>query len=129
MQDEEEKSFFKFLGGGEASSDFTRRIENMVNRAKENEIWRHQFMTWQQTLDMERRLVRDETRAEALAEGREAGLDEGRKMGLAEGRSEGARTAALENAAKLLSLGVAAETVAEGCSLPLEQVLQMQKGQ
>ena len=56
-------------------------------------------MTWQQTLDMERRLVRDEARAEA------------------------------ENAAKLLSLGVAAETVAEGCSLPLEQVLQMQKEQ
>ncbi len=38
-------------------------------------------------------------------------------------RAEGARDAKLENAKNFLKLGVAIETVAKGCSLPLEQVL------
>ncbi len=49
----------------------------------------------------------------------EDGVAEGRASGLA----EGAQQTAIANAKKLISLGVEAQTVAEGCSLPLEQVL------
>ncbi|MBB5225488.1 hypothetical protein DYE50_03490 [Treponema ruminis] len=35
----------------------------------------------------------------------------------------GKEAASIENAKNLLKLGVAPETIAEGCSLPLEQVL------
>ena len=40
-----------------------------------------------------------------------------------DGVAEGAQQTAIANAKKLISLGVEAQTVAEGCSLPLEQVL------
>ena len=47
----------------------------------------------------------------------------GRASGLAEGELRGAQQNAIANARNLLALGVDAETVSEGCSLPLEQVL------
>ena len=43
--------------------------------------------------------------------------------GHASGLAEGAQQTAIANARNLLALGVNAETVSEGCSLPLEQVL------
>lgn len=46
-----------------------------------------------------------------------------RREGRAEGKAEGARETAIENAKNLLKLGVASEIIAQGCSLPLEQVL------
>ena len=39
----------------------------------------------------------------------------------------GVRKAAIANAKNLLKLGVPAETVAKGCSLPLENVLELAK--
>ena len=50
---------------------------------------------------------------------REAGYEEG----VADGMAEGAQQTAIANAKKLIFLGVPPETVAEGCALPLEQVL------
>ncbi len=41
--------------------------------------------------------------------------------------TEGARQTAIANAKKLIFLGVPPETVAEGCSLPLEQVLALKQ--
>ncbi len=44
-----------------------------------------------------------------------------------DGRIEGARENAIANAKNLLKLGVSSETVAQGCSLPLEQVLTLKE--
>ena len=49
--------------------------------------------------------------------------DEIREEAREEGREEGAQANAIENARNLLRLGVAEETVSQGCSLPLEQVI------
>ena len=50
-----------------------------------------------------------------------------RAEGIAIGEARGARNAKLENAKNFLKLGVAIETVAKGCSLPLEQVLALKE--
>ena len=42
-------------------------------------------------------------------------------------RAEGFEAASIENAKNLLKLGVTAETVSQGCSLPLEQVLALKE--
>ena len=44
-----------------------------------------------------------------------------------EGLSEGVQQAARENAKNLLKLGVEVDTVAKGCSLPLEEVLALKE--
>ncbi|MBB5227462.1 hypothetical protein DYE50_00675 [Treponema ruminis] len=40
-----------------------------------------------------------------------------------EGLAKGAQQASISNAKNLLKLGVTPETIAQGCSLPLDQVL------
>ena len=64
-------------------------------------------MTWQQTIDEEKYYAREE--------GRE------------EGRELGARETAIANAKNLLVDNIAPEQVAKWISLPLEEVLALQK--
>ena len=64
IEDENEKSFFKFLNGQKADSAFTRSIEERVNRAKANKEWRRQYMTWEQTIIEERYWAKIEGREE-----------------------------------------------------------------
>ena len=44
-----------------------------------------------------------------------------------DGRIEGIKQASIANAKNLLKLGVSSETIAQGCSLPLEQVLALKE--
>ena len=64
---------------------------------------------------------RDYTSGLLAAERR--GIAKGHASGLAEGEQQ----TAIANARNLLALGVNAETVSEGCSLPLEQVLALKE--
>ena len=44
-----------------------------------------------------------------------------------DGRIEGIKQASIANAKNLLKLGVSSETIAQGCSLPLEQVIALKE--
>ena len=66
--------------------------------------------------------MRDEARAEGLAEGREAGLAEGREAGLAEGRAEGVEEAKRENARRMKADGMPAELIAKYTGLSVETI-------
>ena len=108
MKTDEEKSFFKFLKGEQADSDFTRNIEEKVAWAKANKEWRRQYMTWQQTIDEEKEIAREE----------------GFTEGIVQGEARGAQRNAIANAENFLKLNkLTAEEIAACCSLPLEQVL------
>ena len=89
----------------EANSDFTKDIEEKVARAKVNKQWRKQYMTWQQTIDEEKEISREE--------------------GFAEGEAHGAKQTATETARRMLEDGMTAELVAKYTSLPFEEVQQL----
>ena len=96
LKTKEERDFFKFLKGEQAETLFAKTIEEKVERAKKNEKWRKIYMTWQQTIDEEKEIAREEAREEC----------------------------AIENATNLLKLNkLSCEEIALCCSLPLEQVL------
>jgi len=103
IEDENEKSFFKFLNGQKADSAFTRSIEERVNRAKANKEWRRQYMTWEQTIIEERYWAK------------------------IEGREEGAQQTAIANAKNALNMGLTPEQASQITSLPLEQVLALKE--
>lgn len=103
MTTDEEKAFFKFLRGGEANSDFTRNIEEKVTRAKQNAELRRQYMTWQQTIDEEKEIAREE------------------------GFNDGIQQNAIATAKLLLADSVATEQIAKWTSLPLSQVLALKE--
>lgn len=99
LKSEEEKNFFRFLKGEKAETGLSRCIEEKVEFAKKNSLWRKQYMTWQQTIDEEKEIAREE------------------------GREEGAREKAIANAKNLLNDNIAPEQVSKWIGLPIEQVI------
>ena len=73
MASDEEKSFFKFLRGEEATSEFTKSIEEKVSRAKENPRMRQNFITWEQA-------VAEEADGRAKSMAKQEKLDFARKL-------------------------------------------------
>ncbi|HJC47281.1 MAG TPA: Rpn family recombination-promoting nuclease/putative transposase [Candidatus Lachnoclostridium pullistercoris] len=77
------KALLEYIGEDELSEDpLILRLDEAVRRAKNNEGWRREYMTFGMYLE------------EELMRGREQGLEEGRAEGLEEGRAEGRRTGA-----------------------------------
>lgn len=103
LKSDEMRNFFRFLKGERAESVFSKRIAEKVAFAKQNMQWRKQYMTWQQTIDVEKMF--------AFEEGHVAGVQEGIR----------------ESARNLLKEGDAPEKVARCCSLPLEEVLALRE--
>ena len=90
-----------------ANDTFTDKLSAIVTRLKQNPQRRHEYMTWEQEINIRVK----EARAEAL------------KEGITEGQTE----KAIETAKNFLRKNISAETVAECTGLPLEEVLKLQK--
>ena len=103
------QAFCKFLCGQKpnANDTFTDKLSAIVTRLKQNPQRRHEYMTWEQEINIRVK----EARAEAL------------KEGITEGQTE----KAIETAKNFLRKNISAETVAECTGLPLEEVLKLQK--
>ncbi|MBQ1728233.1 MAG: hypothetical protein II039_12710, partial [Treponema sp.] len=66
-------------------------------------------------------------RAAGLEQGLEQGIKEGLEKGIEQGLEQGMRQNAIETAKKLLNDGMPPEKVASYCSIPLEEVKELQK--
>lgn len=64
MKSEELKSFFKYLCGKEASSNFSEKLSAIVKRIKMNARWRHEFMTWQDEIEFQAKKASEERAVE-----------------------------------------------------------------
>lgn len=111
LSSDEQKSFFKFLKGESAETDFTKQLKDKIAIAKKNAEWRMQYMTWEQTLKEEHKIAYEEAYKEAYNEA----------------YNEASRAKTIENARNLLSEGISPEVIARCCSLPLEQVLALKE--
>ena len=111
--DEKQKAFLKLVmtPGDKGNNSFTEKVSRLVEEAKQNSLWRKQFM------DLERE------KARKFREGKEEGLREGK----AEGLLEGAQQKAIEAAIEFLKEKIPPETIAKCVKLPLEKVLELQK--
>lgn len=65
MKTKEERDFFNFLKNGLAGSDFTEKINHLIESAKHNAQWRHKFMTWEMEMLCRESLAREEAYKEA----------------------------------------------------------------
>ncbi|MCR4940890.1 MAG: hypothetical protein K5930_12420, partial [Treponemataceae bacterium] len=83
-------------------SDFTRRLEKLMSQARHNAQWRHQFMTWEQELNV---MYHN-------------GVDDGIKQGI----EQGAQEKSVENAKNLLREKIPEELIAKCIGLPLEEI-------
>ena len=108
LLNEQQKAFMKCMLSNESSSTFTEKIIRMVKNAKLNTQWRNSFMEFERQLAYSFR--------------------EGKAEGKAEGIAEGIDKKAVEASVELLKKGIAPEIIAECEKLPLERVLELEKG-
>ena len=104
LLNEQQKAFMKCMLSNESSSTFTEKIIRMVKNAKLNTQWRNSFMEFERQL------------AYSFREGK------------AEGKAEGRDEKAVEASIEFLRKGIAPEIIAECVKLPLERVLELEKG-
>ncbi len=116
LLNEQQKAFMKCMLSNESSSTFTEKIIRMVKNAKLNTQWRNSFMEFERQL------------AYSFREGKAEGKAEGMELGKAEGKAEGRDEKAIEDSVELLKKGIAPEIIAECVKLPLEKVLELEKG-
>ena len=100
IKDEETKAFFDFLLSNKASTDYTNKLKNYVEDAKQSTENKRQFM------EQERQRAYDKE----------------------EGIAEGQQKKAIEAAINLLKMNkLSPEEIAQVLDLPLEKVLELQK--
>ena len=106
IENESLRAFLKFVQTNKAESDFTRRLDKMVETQKKVEELKKTYLSWSLHDSDVRR--------------------EGKREGIAIGEKRGEERAKLENARNLLSMNLGThEQIAQAVNLPLETVQQL----
>ena len=95
---QELQGFLQYVKTGKATTDYTRRIEQMIQTVKHNELARKEY--------------------HILPAALMDAMDEGKSLGLA----EGSRQKALETAKNLLQFGLSVQKIAQATGLTKEDV-------
>ena len=104
----ERKSILEYIKNKKSTSDFTQKIHQIVERTKENQAFRGEYMAW--------------GLAEQDAEKR------GYKAGVTDGITQGAEQKAIETAQNLLDMDLSLDNIAKATGLSLETIKNLQQG-
>ena len=108
-KDLERKSLLEYIRNKKSTSDFTKMIDQLVEKTKENQTFRGDYMAW--------------GLAEQDAEKR------GYNAGIADGISQGAEQKAIDTAKKLLLENLPIDLIVRTTGLPLESVQKLAETQ
>ena len=105
------RDFLHFVCTNEpGKDDFTNRLSAIVEKLKDNEKFKGDYLA----MNLHDRDLIRRTRKEAI--------EEGIAMGISQGISQGARNNAIENARNFLKEGISTEIIARCTGLPVEKV-------
>ena len=79
MEDKELSAFLAYINGKEATTLFTKKLENEAARIKNREDWRYQIMTLDMEIQVMKRHVAEKARLEGEKEGERKGEKKGRE--------------------------------------------------
>ena len=113
-ENEELRGFLRYVVTGEVSTEYTRRIDDMVRTIKVSEQMRKEYRILPAVIM--------DAIDEGVERGKSLGLAEGMAEGEAKGRSEGSRQAKLETAKNLLNIGLSREDIAKATGLSRAEV-------
>ena len=107
------QAFLHFISTNEpGKDDFSRRLSQLVEKTKENEIFRRDYAA----MNLHDRDIQRTARKEGIAEGIQQGI------------TRGAEEKAIETARNLLKMKLGtAEQIAQASELPIERVLELKK--
>ena len=113
-KDIERKSLLEYIKDKKSTSDFTKMIDLLVEKTKENQTFRGDYMAW------------GLAEQDAEKRGYNAGVADGISQGIAQGILQGAEQAKIETAKNLISKLIPVNIVAECTGLTIEQVKEIQ---
>ena len=106
----EKKSILEYIVDKKSTSEFTNKLDNLVELTKINELFRSDYMAWGLAeFDAEQR-------------GYKEGVSDGISQGISQGIAQGEHKAKIETAKKFLTMGISIEQVAQGTGLSVEEV-------
>ena len=83
------KKFLKMVSRHEATDDFTRKIQEIIDFFHMDDNTRDSYMTLEMKILEETKYARKIALEEGLERGRKQGIEQGRKQGLEQGRKQG----------------------------------------
>ena len=104
--DKELQGFLRYVKTGIVTTEYTGRIEQMIQTVKRNEQLRKEYHVL----------------PAALMDAFDEGEERGKSLGLAEGEARGSRQKALETAKNLLHFGLSVENIAQATGLSPAEV-------
>jgi len=122
VQNESVRDVLKFIYKLKAENTFTEKLEKSVLVAKAEPVFKDEYMYFEDILEEEKELAREEGHAEGKAIGIAEGIAEGKSLGIAEGIAEGIEKKANETALNLLKEGISIEIIARCTGLTADQV-------
>jgi len=109
-KDKDLSGFLEYVKTGKVTTEFTGRIEKMVETVKSTEQARSEYR-FISAFEMD-----------ALYYGRQKGREEGRKEGVQEGIAQGSYQTKCETAKKLLEIGLSVENIVKATGLSREEI-------
>ena len=122
VKDKNLNGFLEYVKTGKVTTEFTGRIEKMVEKLKNNEQARSEYR-FISAFEMDARYYgRLEGIQEGRLEGRQEGKLEGRLEGRQEGRLEGFADGVMQTAKNLLDMGLSVENISKATGLSCEEI-------
>ena len=110
VKDKNLNGFLEYVKTGKVTTEFTGRIEKMVEKLKNNEQARSEYR-FISAFEMDARYY-----------GRLEGIQEGRLEGRQEGRLEGFADGVMQTAKNLLDMGLSVENISKATGLSCEEI-------
>ena len=106
----EKKSIIEYIVDRTSTTDFTAKLNSLVEQTKLNEIFRGDYMAWGLAeFDAEQR-------------GKKEGYSVGLSDGISQGIAQGSQQKAIETAKNLLSMSLPIENIAKATGLSLKEI-------
>jgi len=109
-KNEKIRDILEYIETGKPQSEFTEKMQSLVDNAKSNTKWRHKYMT----LEMKYR--------DYLEQGLERGMEKGLKKGLKKGYAKGVHKANLKTANNLKKMGLSYTQISQATGLSVEEI-------
>lgn len=109
-KDVEISAFLEYIIDKKSSTDFTTKLDALVEKTKLNEIFRGDYMAWG--------LAEFDAEQRGKKEGYSAGVSDGFSQGIQQGEHQ----KAIETAINFLQMGISVEQVVQGTGLSFEVI-------
>ena len=114
----EKKSILEYIIDKKSTSEFTTKLDTLVEQTKLNEIFKGDYMAWGLAeFDAEQR-----GKKEGYSAGVSDGIQQGLQQGISQGIQQGEYKAKIETAKNLLAMGLSIENICKATDLSIEEV-------